>query len=117
VEKNMMGTKPTVLVAGVTGMLGNKIASAILDKGAMTVKALVRPNNSKQAQLQPLQQRGMTLVEGDLLDLSSLFKACENVDAIVSAVSGDEEMTVKGQLNLIEAATAREVRRMIPSDY
>jgi nucleoside-diphosphate-sugar epimerase len=113
----MTQAKPTVLIIGVTGMLGNQIASAILDKGVMTVKALVRSNNSKQDKLKPLQQRGMTSVEGNLLDLPSLLKACENVDAIVSAVSGSEEMAVTGQLNLIEAATAKGVRRMIPSDY
>ena len=113
----MTQAKPTVLIIGVTGMLGNQIASAILDKGEMTVKALVRSNNSKQDKLKPLQERGMTLVEGDLLSLPSLLKACEGVDAIVSAVSGSEEMAVTEQLNLIEAAAAKKVRRMIPSDY
>ncbi len=113
----MTQAKPTVLIIGVTGMLGNQIASAILDKGVMTVKALVRSNNSKQDKLKPLQQRGMTSVEGNLLDMPSLLEACENVDAIVSAVSGSEEMAVTGQLNLIEAAAAKKVRRMIPSDY
>ena len=43
-------------------------------------------------------------VEGDLLDLPSLLNACEGVEAIVSAVSGDEEMMVTGQINLIKAA-------------
>jgi nucleoside-diphosphate-sugar epimerase len=108
---------PNILIVGVTGMLGSKIASAILDKGTMTVRALVRSNNSKQDQLKLLQQRGMTFVEGDLLNPSSLLQACENVDAIVSAVSGDEQLTVTGQLNLIEAAAAQGVQRMIPSDY
>ena len=113
----MTQAKSTVLIAGVTGMLGSQIASAILDKGAMAVKALVRPANPKAAQLEPLRQRGMTLVEGDLLDLPSLLNACEGVEAIVSAVSGDEEMMVTGQINLIKAAAAKGVRRMIPSDY
>lgn len=38
-----VAAKPVTLVVGVTGMLGDKIARAILDKGAQDVRALVRP--------------------------------------------------------------------------
>lgn len=37
-----MTTKLTVLVAGATGMLGSKIVSALLDKGNIDVRAMVR---------------------------------------------------------------------------
>ncbi|HCF28122.1 MAG TPA: aromatic alcohol reductase, partial [Cyanobacteria bacterium UBA11049] len=40
-----MNSKPTVLVVGSTGMLGSKIISALLDKGATQVKAMVRPGS------------------------------------------------------------------------
>lgn len=114
-------TKPVALLVGVTGMLGYKIASAILEKRTMEVRALLRPKGTidakKQARLDELKSRGVIFVEGDLLDPSSLPPACDGVEAIVSAVSGDEVMTVTGQINLIEAAAAKGVRRMIPSDY
>lgn len=113
-----MTTKPIVLLVGITGMLGYKIAEAILAKDAMAVRAIVRAGGSsdpsKQAKLDEL---NVSFVEGDLLNPASLSKACEGVEAIVSAVSGDEEMMVTGQINLIEAAAAKGVRRMIPSDY
>jgi nucleoside-diphosphate-sugar epimerase len=116
-----MAVKPTVLLVGSSGMLGYKIASAILEKGAMGVRALVRSKGSrdpkKQIKLDELEAKGVVFVEGDLLNPSSLPAACNGVEAIVSAVSGDEEMTVTGQINLIEAAAERGVRRMIPSDY
>jgi nucleoside-diphosphate-sugar epimerase len=32
-----MAAKPTVLIVGATGMMGSKIASAILNKGAMNI--------------------------------------------------------------------------------
>jgi nucleoside-diphosphate-sugar epimerase len=116
-----MTAKPTVLLVGVTGMLGYKIAAAILEKGAMNVRALLRPEGAndakKQAKLGELKSKGVVFVEGDLLNPSSLPAACEGVEAIVSAVSGDEKMMVTGQINLIEAAVAKGVRRMIPSDY
>jgi len=115
-----MDSKPSVLIAGVTGMLGSKIAAAILDKGEMEVKGLVRSSSvsrEKPQQLDQLVSRGMVLVEGDLLDPPSLNSACEGVYAIISAVSGNEEIVVTGQRNLIEAAEAQGVKRMIPSDY
>jgi nucleoside-diphosphate-sugar epimerase len=116
-----MTTKPIALLVGVTGMLGYKIASAILAKDAMEVRALIRPEATidpkKQAKLDELKSKGVIFVEGDLLNTSSLPSACDGVNAIVSAVSGDEEMMVTGQINLIEAAAEKGVRRMIPSDF
>ncbi len=116
-----MTTKPIVLLVGITGMLGHKIAEAILAKDVMAVRAIVRPEGSsdpsKQAKLEELKARGVNFVEGDLLNPASLPAACTGVEAIVSAVSGDEAMTVTGQINLIEAAAAKGVQRMIPSDY
>ncbi len=116
-----MTTKPTVLVAGITGMLGYKIAAAILEKGVMVVRALVRSGESadpmKQKKLDEMQSRGVVFVEGDLLKPSSLLNACTGVEAIISAVQGSEEIIVNGQLNLIQAAEMAGVKRMIPSDY
>ena len=116
-----MTAKPTVLLAGITGMLGYKIASAILEKGVMEVRAIVRSDSAsdqnKKKQLDELSSKGIVFVEGDLLNPPSLLKACEGVEAIVSAVSGSEEIALVGQLNLIEAAEAKGVKRMIPSDY
>jgi uncharacterized protein YbjT (DUF2867 family) len=116
-----MTMKPIVLLVGITGMLGYKIAEAILAKDAMTVRAIVRLGGpidpSKQAKLDELKAKGVNFVEGDLLNPATLLDACEGVEAIVSAVSGNEEMTVTGQINLIEAAAVKGVRRMIPSDY
>ncbi len=40
-----MSNKLTVLVAGSTGMLGSKIVAALLDKGNLDVRAMVRSSN------------------------------------------------------------------------
>jgi uncharacterized protein YbjT (DUF2867 family) len=113
----------TILIVGITGMLGYQIADAVLKKSAVTVKALVRSGNSKQAQLNDLKNRGVILIEGDLFDLASLMRACEGVDTIISAVKGgqaessEESVVLAGQLNLLEAAKSCGVKRFIPSDY
>jgi len=86
-----MAPKSIVLIAGISGMMGTKIASAILEKGVMSVRGLVRStsSNNKKQQFAHLKANGVELVEGDLFDPSSLTKACEGVEVIVSAVKGN----------------------------
>ncbi|MBO3459393.1 aromatic alcohol reductase [Aetokthonos hydrillicola Thurmond2011] len=123
-----MDSKPTVLIAGISGVLGTKIATAILDKGEMNVKGLVRgtSDNYKRQHLDALQAKGVVFVEGDLSDQSSLNNACEGVEVIVSAIKGSpskttglyrEDIVLSGQLNLLEAAITKGVKRFVPSDY
>ncbi len=117
-----MQTEPIVLVVGVTGaFMGYKIASALQNRGGLRVRALVRSqqsyNSEKQRKLNDLSARGVEFVQGDLLQSEALLKACEGVQAIVSAVSGDATSVVTGQINLIEAAETQGVQRFIPSDY
>jgi uncharacterized protein YbjT (DUF2867 family) len=124
-----MSSKPTVLIAGITGELGQKIAKAILEKGVMNVKGLVRSTHShdkKQQQLDDLKAQGVVFVEGDLSNKASLSEACKDVEVIVSAVKGNvskdtgvyrEDIVLSGQLNLLEAAMTSGVKRFVPSDY
>lgn len=119
-----MNSKPTVLITGISGVLGTKIANAVLDKGEMNVRGLVRsPSNDK---LNDLKARGVEFVAGDLFDSESLPKACEGVETIISAVKGNiskatgiyrEDIVLSGQLNLLEAAIKSGVKRFVPSDY
>ena len=117
-----MNSKPTVLIAGINGALGSKIAPAILDKGAMNVRGLLLDN---KPQLDSLKARGVEFVAGDLFDSASLDNTCKGVEVIVSAVKGSvsktglyrEDIVLSGQLNLLEAAVNNGVKRFIPSDY
>lgn len=115
-----MATKPTVLVVGSTGMLGTKIVSALLDKGATNVMAMVRPDSDSDPKNREkndaMRAKGVTLVEGDLMKPETLLPVCQGVDVVVSAV-GNNEVTVPGQKNLIDAAKQQNVKRFIPSDY
>jgi thioester reductase-like protein len=66
-----MTTKLTVLVVGSTGMLGSKIVAALLDKGDVDVRAMVRSSNDSNAEnrqkIEAMQARGMAIIEGDLM--------------------------------------------------
>ena len=97
----------TVLVVGSIRMLGYKIVATVLYKGTVEVKAMVRlSNDSHQEKRQKIDERkakGARIIEGDLMKPGTLLLACAEVDVIVSAV-GNNEVSVLGQKNLIDAA-------------
>ena len=113
-------TALTVLVVGSTGMLGSKIVSALLDKRTIQVKAMVRSSNDSNEEngqkIEAMKAKGAVIVEGNLMQPETLLPVCEGVDVVVSAV-GNNEVTVPGQKNLIDAAKQQGVKRFIPSDY
>ena len=115
-----MTTNLTVLVAGSTGMLGSKIVSALLDKGNIDVRAMVRSINDSNPEnhqkIDAMKAKGAVIVEGDVMQPETLLPLCAGVDVVVSAI-GNNEVTVPGQKNLIDAAKQQGVKRFIPSDY
>jgi nucleoside-diphosphate-sugar epimerase len=115
-----MSERPTVLVAGVTGMMGHKITSSLLDRNEARVRAIVRPGGytgDKQQQIDILRDRGVEMVEADLKRPDTLPAACAGADVVVSAVQGLREIIVDGQTNLLQAAESVGVKRLIPSDF
>ncbi|MFC4907054.1 NmrA family NAD(P)-binding protein [Actinomadura gamaensis] len=108
-----------VFVAGASGLLGGRIVSALLDRGA-SVRALVRPgaDGEKKAAISALQARGLEVVEGDLTDpVGRLADAVGDATTVVSAVQGGPEVIVDGQLNLVRAAEKAGAARFLPSDF
>ena len=110
----------TVLVVGSTRMLGSKIVAAAIDKGTFEFKAMVRSSNDsheeKRQKIDQMKAKGAGIVAGDLMKGETLRRACAEVDVIVSAV-GNNEVTVLGQKNLIDAAKQQGVKHFIPADY
>lgn len=109
--------KQEILVVGVTGNLGAKIVNGILERGEHTVRALVRNVGQKSAALAPFTDKGVKLVEGDVMNSATLDAAVDGVSAIVSALNNQEELLLEGQTNLLRAAERQGVRRFIPSDF
>ena len=108
-----------ILVAGATGMLGNRIAHHLSLHADARLRLLVRgqPDARKRAQLEPLLARGAELAEGELSDTASLDRATRGIDVVVSAVQGGIDVIVDGQVALAEAARRNGVRRILPSDF
>jgi len=63
-----------------------------------------------------MKANGAGIIEGDLIKPETLLQACAEVDVILSAV-GNNEVTMLGEKNLIDAAKQQGVKLFIPSDY
>jgi uncharacterized protein YbjT (DUF2867 family) len=109
-----------ILIAGSTGVLGSEIVQQLREQNK-PVRALVR-KTSDPAKVDKLRSYGATIVEGDLIDASSLERACQGIDTVittatttVSRTPGDTIPAVDhaGQLSLVDAAVKAGVAHYI----
>lgn len=105
----------TILVAGGTGKVGEKIVKALIKRGA-NVRAIVRSSNASEKK-EKLSALGAEVVIADMTDAAALESACQGVSCVVSALSGMRSAIVDAQSKLLDAAVAAGVPRFIPSDY
>lgn len=110
----------TILVTGVTGFTGRRLATFLAGRGAQ-VRGLARPASLERAGR--LASAGVELVAGDLRDRESLAAACRGVDTIyhIAAIyrtAGQpartyREINVEGTGNLLQAALGAGARRFV----
>ena len=105
----------TILVAGGTGNLGERIVKALVKRGA-NVRAIVR-SGSEPEKKEKLTALGAEVVVADMSDAAALKSACQDVACVVSALSGLHSVIVEAQTKLLDAAIAAGVPRFIPSDF
>jgi uncharacterized protein YbjT (DUF2867 family) len=105
-----------VLVVGGTGMLGGQVVTALLSRGKR-VRALVRPTSDAKG----LEEAGVEIARGDMMELASLLRAMEGVDSVISTAAGytrhskgdTAEIDIIGNRNLADAASRAGVRRFV----
>lgn len=111
-----------VLVTGATGFTGGHLARYLSDRGD-TVHALVRPRSRARFDASPLPAKGIGGVTGDLTDGESVRRAVEGVEVVYHIAATYREagqpdaayraINVDGTRNLLEAAKAAGVRRVV----
>ncbi len=107
--------KKTILIAGATGNLGERIVRILRQNGA-EVRAIVRESTNSE-KIKQLEQLGVTVFKVNMLDVAEVKKACQGVSCVVSALSGLRDVIIDTQKVLLDAAVAAGVPRFIPSDY
>ncbi len=112
---NQTVSRHRIILAGATGELGGRIASELTKRGA-AVRALVRPNASKD-RTQYLRAQGIEVVPVEFEQAAELARACDSGSVVVSALAGLRDVIVEVQTKLLEAAVRAGVKRFIPSDF
>lgn len=107
-----------IVVTGATGHIGNVLVKELVQQGEH-VRVLVLPGDD----LSPLDNLSIEKVEGDILDLESLYCAFENVDVVyhlagmISIMPGMREkliqVNVQGTRNIIQACKKMGVKRLV----
>ncbi|WP_390896649.1 NmrA family NAD(P)-binding protein [Pseudarthrobacter equi] len=105
----------TVLVAGATGDLGQRIVSELL-LGDSLVRVLTRPGSGKAHAIYGGNDR-VEIHEVAYTDPAGLVSALSGVETVISAVSGARPVIIDAQRALLAAAVEAGVARFVPSDY
>lgn len=111
------------LVVGATGLVGQQVALALLQRGR-SIRALVR-RGAHHPKAQPLFSAGIEIFDADLTQPESLPAACGGIDTIVCTATsmpharndGLRRVDLEGTLALIAAAEAAGVRHFIYTSY
>ena len=113
------------LVTGGAGFIGSNLCEALLNMG-YTVRCLDDLSNGKKENVKLfIENKNYTFIEGDIRDIKTCMKACENVDYVLhQAAWGSvprsiempclyEEINIKGTLNMMEAAKQNNVKKFV----
>ena len=107
-----------ILVTGATGHIGNVLVRKLVERGEK-VRVLILPGENSA----PLAGLDVETMEGDVLDMPSLFKAMKGIRGvfhlagIISIMPGENpfvrKVNVEGTRNMIQAAREMHVRKLV----
>ncbi|HEX8992935.1 MAG TPA: SDR family oxidoreductase [Anaerolineales bacterium] len=107
-----------ILVTGATGHIGNVLVQKLLRRGEKVRVLMLRGDDATHLQGLPLE-----FVEGDVLDVSSLFKALQGVRSVfhlaglISIMPGQNprlrSVNVEGTKNVLRAAVDAGVKKLV----
>jgi len=109
-------------MTGATGFTGGHLAQHLAARGD-EVRALVRPKSRARFDRSPLPAKGVTAVDGDLMDAGSMRRAAGGVEVVYHIAATYREagqpdsayraINVEGTRNVLEAARAAGARRVV----
>lgn len=107
-----------VAVTGATGFIGRYICAELLQRGAHVIGVVRNPDR-----VPALQQQGVSMRKADLSDVVSLERGFDGADAVISNAAlfkldnsdwrDHEQTNIQGSRNVLQAANAAGVKRVI----
>ena len=94
----------SILVAGVTGNLGERIVKALLKIGA-EVRFVVR-SNSDINKINMLEKLGAKVFRIKIWNIEEVSTSCQGVSCVVSALAGLRDVVIDAQKVLLDSAMA-----------
>ncbi|MES2560290.1 MAG: SDR family oxidoreductase [Bacteroidota bacterium] len=114
------------LITGGAGFIGSNLVEHLLLNGASKVVVLDNLSNGFYKNIEPfIQHPAFQFIEGDIRDVQTCLKACENIDCISHQAAlgsvkrsienpGDtNDVNITGFLNMLNAAKDRKVNRFV----
>jgi len=103
--------KLKILITGASGFIGNHLAERLVINENVHVKALIHKlSNPGVARLARLP---IEIIQGDILDLSSLLDITRDCDVIIHCAYGKRKVTVKGTENVLKAVLLNKINKVI----
>lgn len=104
-----MAERPTVLVTGAAGFIGARMCEILHLGGNVEVRPMIRRWSSAAR----LGRLPLALVRCDLTDAAQVRSAMEGVDYVVHCAVGTADTNVVGTRNVLQAAEAAGVRKVV----
>lgn len=112
-----------ILITGGAGFIGSNIASLLIEKG----HEIIIFDNLSSGRLENIEHLNLTIIEGDILDMKKLSKACQGVDAVYHLAASvgrqksidfpqeDSNINLIGTINVLECMKEHHIQRIIYS--
>ncbi|KAK4550489.1 hypothetical protein LTR36_000068 [Oleoguttula mirabilis] len=115
----MAASTKNILIFGATGLIGQHITTAILDKkehfGRIAIFTSENTLSTKSEEIDHLKSQGVEIIAGDLTSADAVKEAYTGFDTAVSCLG---RPVIHHQLKLIELAEQHpDIKRFFPSEY
>lgn len=115
---NSQNSKINILIVGATGTLGTLVTRHCIAKPNLLVNILVRDPQKNIELTAQVQKAGGKVFKGDITQSESVKGISKGMHTVIFTLpSFGENVTIDGQLAMIEDAVANGVQRVVPSEF